>query len=86
MCQLYPIFLETFNVASNYSLFFYFFISRRQHTFNFQLESIQCIDATTHLTKTSRIACGSCAKNAIMLGWGNRRQERKESSERNNSR
>ncbi len=71
MRKLSTIFLETFNVVSNYWKFF-----RRQHTFIFQLECIQCIDATRHLTKTSRNACGSCAKNAIMLGWCNRRRKK----------
>ncbi len=37
---------------------FHFFIFRKQHTFIFHLESIQCIGATMHLTKMSKKECG----------------------------
>ncbi len=61
---------------------FTFFIFRKQHTSIFQLESIQCLGATRHLTKMLEIACGSCAKTAMMLGWRNYRG-RKQVRERN---
>ncbi len=55
----------------------FIFLGDNIHLFSsWKVFNVQCIGATRHLLKTSKNPCGSCAKNAILLGWCNRRRKK----------
>ncbi len=59
------------NSAEGICLPFTTFFSRKQHTSTIQMESIQCEGASGLLTKSSRNACGFCAKAVMKKCWRN---------------